>query len=86
MSSLYRLFPTAKNGQKLIDLTKMASITLEDKDLTFVYNNVKKPIIGSFIIFTGGDNRAETYTYSSNEEAKKSFDEIMSTLEKINRQ
>jgi hypothetical protein len=86
MSSLHRLLPTVKNGQKIIDLTKMASITLEDKELPVVYNNVKKPIVGSFIIFTGGDSRAETYTYNTNEDAKKSFDEIMNTLEKINRQ
>lgn len=83
MLPLYRLATT--NGQRLINITKMASINLDDNKLTFVYNNVKKPIVGSFIMFTGGDNKAETFTYGSNEEAKKEFDSIMYHLKKIDR-
>ncbi len=86
MSSVYRLLLTVKNGQKNIDLTKMTSITLEGKEITYVYKNVKTPITGSFVMFSGENNKAETYTYKTNEEAKKSFDEIMNTLQKINRQ
>jgi hypothetical protein len=85
MSSLYRLFPTAKNGQKIIDLTKMASITVEDKELTFVYNNVKNNITGSFIFFSGGNNKSETYTYKTEEDAQRSFNSIKNDLENFSK-
>ena len=85
MSSIYRLFPTVKNGQKIIDLTKMASITLEGKELTFVYNNVKNDIAGTFIFFSGGHNKSESYTYRTEEDAQSSFNSIKNDLEKFSK-
>jgi hypothetical protein len=78
-SSLIRIFGTVKGGLQIINLSKTTSIELYKTDITITYDR-KFPISGNFLWFSGGYNISETYSYKTEENARKDFDSMHEIL------
>ncbi len=78
--SLLRVFNNVKGGKYLLNLTKVSSIDLTNKTISFTLAHERNNIMGSFLWITGGKNRTLNYVYNSAEEAQKEFDNIIKDL------
>lgn len=82
MSSIFRIYNTYGGGKKLINLTKISSFVIKEKELTLTYENERNSISGGLFLFGGGNNCSETYTFNSSEDANKEFEYIKCVLDK----
>jgi hypothetical protein len=46
-----------KSGKIILNLTKVSSIDLTDRTISFTLEHEKKPIIGGFLFFSGGNSK-----------------------------
>ncbi len=81
MGSLFRTWNIAKGGKQIINLTKISSFTLQDKTITFTMDHEKNGIYGSFFIFGGLTNKEISFVWDTPEDAKKTSDDIIATLD-----
>lgn len=81
--SMFRLITLPQKGLQLINLTKVAVVELDSnsKIITYTMDNVKNNVAGGFIFFSGGDSKQYSAQYSTEEDAKKAFDEVKRDLE-----
>lgn len=72
---MFRLF--LGSGQRiLINLNRVQHLSLDKKSITLQFGH-KPNIVGSAILFSGGDEDDMTFTYKSENDAEEEFDSIV---------
>ena len=79
--SLLRIFNNGKSGKILLNLTKVSSIDLTDRIISFTLANEKNLISGSFLFFSGGNSKNINMTYDTAKDAEIDFNKIINDLD-----
>jgi hypothetical protein len=77
---VHRIFKTETS--QLINLNKVSSIELKNKCIKFTLDE-KEPIFGFIMMIVGGGSVTKHVYCSTNEEAKKEFEDIQKYLEQV---
>jgi hypothetical protein len=79
--SLLRIFNNGKSGKIILNLTKISSVDLTDRIISFTLSHEKKPITGGFLFFSGGNSKDINMTYDTAKDAEIEFYKIKNDLD-----